>query len=79
MLQVAPPATEVIVEVDLRVEDIKFANELATVLLNHVNTLLDALPGCAQTRLFKQLLISTLNTLCVPQHGDYTEGMHYVA
>lgn len=45
VLQVAPPATEVILEVDPRVEDIKFANELATVLFNHVNTLLDALPG----------------------------------
>lgn len=45
VVHVAPPPTEVILEVDLRVEDTEFANQLATVLLNHVNALLAGLPG----------------------------------
>lgn len=43
--QVAPPAIEVILEVDQRAEDINFANQLAAVLQRHINALANALPG----------------------------------
>ena len=43
--QVAPPARDVILEVDQRAEDTTFANQLALVLLSHINALVDGLPG----------------------------------
>ena len=43
--QIAPPAREVILEVDHRTEDSTSANELAAVLLNHINALVAGLPG----------------------------------
>lgn len=43
--EIAPPATEVILEVDLRAEDINFANQLAAVLLSHINVLANTLTG----------------------------------
>lgn len=37
VMQVAPPAREVILKVDPRVEDNAFANQLAAVLLSNIN------------------------------------------
>ena len=43
--QIAPAAMEVILEVECRVQDISFANDLAAVLLKHIMALVDACPG----------------------------------
>lgn len=44
--QIAPPATEVVLEVECRAEDISFAKDLAALLLKHIMAMVDACPGC---------------------------------
>ena len=43
--QIAPAAKEVILEVECRLQDISFANDLGAVLLKHIKALVDACPG----------------------------------
>lgn len=43
--QIAPAATEIVLEVECRVQDISFASDLAAVLLKHITALVDAYPG----------------------------------
>lgn len=65
-MQVAPPAREVILEVDQRIEDSTFANQLAVVLLSHINVLVAGLPGwcTACHAIHSQITIDT-NVKCL--------------